>query len=1001
MKLHLAELSRRGVFKTLAAYAVTAWVLTEVISVIGEGFLLPPWTVAAATTVLVLGAFPVILLSWRYDVTLEGIKRDTRSLPADVEKSARVISGLIVVVLLAITAALWTNYYRAQSASEADDLFLAQQGAPEIGADGQVRSIAVLPFDDYSPDGGRGLLADGITEAILHVLAQDRNLVVTSRKSSFMFRDKDVSASEIGRILNVQTLLEGSIQIINDQLRVTSQLIRTSDQAHIWSNVYEAPLDDLFKLNEEIATEVRQLILPESQADSPLHGQAHPPAIEAFQLLLEARELIGGLESTERAIRLISVIIELWPDYADAHAWLAMAYNEKSEALQDTHSVSFSETTRLRKEALRVAEIAVDLDPANHLAILFIGRATTGITVQRYHEAISTVMDLAPNDSQVLNWLAGLTFYVGDFEKAEGLLARARAVDPVSNDILISYLFSICGDAPAIPIVEAQVQDYPTSRIRALLMQSLAQFCDRQIAESVRTHIFRSRIDDDPISAFNTLMFLAALGHEEALSFVDNALRLLPADFNGEFNELFHPEYFTGILPEYLDTYSRYMNSDLAGRSVMTYVRTLIMAGDYSNAEKRLDNTKSWWDTFYASEGGRFWQSQTLAIYAYKAWFLAQRGDAGESLAIAEELLQDLESKGIDQWTGSRGRLDDLPLMILLLNGRQQEAVEWLLEAERDQWLFFQVVKTSPVYAELREKPEVAEALARMTANRKGILDELINEDLPEVKDPYLLIETIESLARPTHFDLAQMAQHFDDDTAAAMQHYAMALERDPRNPEIIRQLADLALDHGLVDKAVQLGEHAVRVRPQNSSPHYFLAYYYACAQRWDDAIASAGKAVQLSPEIPFTHRMLGMTLILNGEAQAAMEVMQQIPEENSRNMGLTIAHCALGEKEPSDAIFAQWMAFGGEQTPLHLAYSLAYCDKPDLAFEWLYKAALRPSLVSNAAVHPFLTKLHGDPRWLPFLESIGKSPQQLVGIDLEFELPDQSALVNRSPTDQ
>ena len=87
MKLHLAELRRRGVFKTLAGYAVVSWVLIEVTSVIAPAFLLPDWVVAALTTLLVLGALPVLLLSWRYEFTLEGIKRDTRTVSDELERS--------------------------------------------------------------------------------------------------------------------------------------------------------------------------------------------------------------------------------------------------------------------------------------------------------------------------------------------------------------------------------------------------------------------------------------------------------------------------------------------------------------------------------------------------------------------------------------------------------------------------------------------------------------------------------------------------------------------------------------------------------------------------------------------------------------------------------------------------------------------------------------------------------------------------------------------------
>lgn len=988
MKLHLAELSRRGVFKTLVAYAVAAWVLTEVTSVIGPAFLLPDWTVAAVTTVVVLGAFPVLLLSWRYDFTLEGIERDTRRLSKPAERSAKTISALIVILLLSATAMLWMNYFRAQTTNEANSLLLAQQGAPKIGADGQIRSIAVLPFDDYSPGGGRGLLADGIAEAVLHVLAQNKELVVTSRKSSFMFRDKDVSAAEIGRILNVQVLLEGSIQIVNDQLRVTSQLIRTSDQAHIWSNVYEAPLDDLFRVNDEIAIEVRDLILPQRMSPPGPAGHAHPPSVEAWQLLLEARELIGDLESTERAIRLINVVIELWPDYAAAHAWLAMALNNKARALRSSHTASYTEVKLVREESIEKAEFALELDPDNHLALLIKGRESAKDGARGYHEAIETVLELAPNDPSVLHWLAGLANFTGDFGSGAALLARARAVDPGDYDVLDSYLHSICGAQPLIPIVETQLQDYPASRVRTLNLRSLALICDRQPAESISTTIKLARIDDKPDSSFRALIQLAVLGHEEALALVAGAHRLMPREFNGTVDGVFTPAYFTQILSESLETYNGHMNSEFASRegTRIMYAIALMMAGDYANAEKNIDAVKYLLDSFYASVGERFWQVNTISIYAFKAWFLAQRGETDQARAIAEELLQDLDEKNVAHWSGSRGRLDDLPLMILLLNDRRQQAVDWLLDAERDRWLLFQAVLTSPVYAEFREITEVAQSLARMADWRAGVLDVLMAAGLPEVQEPSLLLDMMQPLVTHTHHERAQIALHFHDDPAGALLHYERALAQEPDNLAIINQVAALAQEFGLVDEAVLLYERAVSLSPADASAHYFLAFAYACAQRPDDAIASARKAVELSPESPVAQRLVGMTLILKGEPLAAMEVMQQIQDESNRSMGLVLAHCALEQKTEADALLAQWIGFGGAGNPFHLAYSLAYCGESDLAFDWLDNAATVGPQVTSAAVHPFLSRLYDDPRWPPFLEGIGKSPDRLAGI--EFNVP-------------
>ena len=327
-------------------------------------------------------------------------------------------------------------------------------------------------------------------------------------------------------------------------------------------------------------------------------------------------------------------------------------------------------------------------------------------------------------------------------------------------------------------------------------------------------------------------------------------------------------------------------------------------------------------------------------------------------------------------------------MMILLLNDRQQQAVDWLLDAEHDQWLFFQPVLTSPVYAEFRTNPQVTEALSRMVNWRAGLLDELLASGLPEVEDPSLLLELIESLVTPTHHERALVALHFDDDPAEALQYYEQALSKDSGNAVIIRQMADLVLNYGLVDESIRLNERAVSLAPLHSETHYQLGFSYACAHRWNDAISSLRRSLELNPGDSPTQRMLGMVLILNGEPRAAMDLIQQIENDFQRIMGLVLAHFALGEEDESDVLMAELIEVAQGRAPFQIAYLFAFRDDPDLAFDWLQKAVTMGRLRPDAAVYPMLDKLHDDPRWLPFLESIGKSPQQLAEIEFNLKLP-------------
>ena len=205
----------------------------------------------------------------------------------------------------------------------------------------------------------------------------------------------------------------------------------------------------------------------------------------------------------------------------------------------------------------------------------------------------------------------------------------------------------------------------------------------------------------------------------------------------------------------------------------------------------------------------------------------------------------------------------------------------------------------------------------------------------------------------------------------------------------VLDQMADLTMEYGFIDESVLLRERAVSLSPKDASAQLILSWSYACAQRWDAAITGFRKVLELEPENNSAQRILGLLLIIRGEPEAAIKIIQDIDSEWHQKIGLAAVYHALGQWEESDAVFAQWLELDARTAPLHVAYTAAFRSDIDLAFEWLYKAATIGPLVSQAAVHPFLHPLHDDPRWIPFLESIGKSPEQLESIDFKLILPE------------
>lgn len=996
MKLQFAEISRRGVFKTLVAYVVTSWVLVEVVSVIAPAFLLPNWTVAVVATFAVLGAFPVLWFSWHYEFSSEGIRRDSTRVSDEIDRFVKRVSSIFLALLVAATAALWTNYFNAHNSNELDAIRQAQQGAPQIGEDGIIRSIAVLPFEDYSAGSGRRPLADGIPEAILHVLAQNKELLVTARTSSFFFRGKDVTASEIGRILNVQALLEGSVQVSGDRLRVTSQLVRTADQGHIWSNVYEASIDDLFEVQDTIAANVRDLVMAKTGLSAEAARKTAHPNLEAYELLIEARGLLDDYsrDSAERSIALLRLAIEISPDYADAHAWLTMALTRKAEILLEQHTDSWDEVNGLYAEIDSITLKTLELDPDNAIAILQKGQISQSMGGQGYEEAAQKALAVAPNDPDILSWVALLEYQQLNHSDSRALLRRASQVDPGNFTILEQYVSDFCGREDLAPFVAKRLSSYSTSAATALRLKGHASRCDGQYADFITALTRLIRIDTEPASALLTLQSLANLGDERALELLDEAHKLVPGAISTYPIFTGVPDlsiYFQEITEERIKTFRWHSNNDANPYFFMTaYGLLQIQAKDFSGADKSLDFAQKLWDGYYAYRNERVMSMDTFPIYALRAWVSTQLGDTQGVKTVANELLEVLQQRGLDQWSESRDQLHHIPLLVLLLNGERERALQWLRDAEDDRWLGFQAVLTSPLYDEFREIDEVEQILARLVTWRTGELTDLRASALPELIDPSLLLAKIESINPPSQRHRANIAFGVERDYQAAARYFENALAKEDLDSALLADVLHFAYTLGEFEKATSLAEFAVARKPDEYFTHYHLGFSHFWAERWAPAIESFQVAQDLQPDSTFLYRWIGLAKIMLGDAAGGMQAMQQLPDGWTRLVGLAIANHALGKSAESDAALAELVekyAIGGA---FNIAYVLAYRGEEDSAFEWLQKAIDNNNRgLISIAYQPLFKNMRGDPRWSTMLRGLGIAPEQVAGIEFSAKPSD------------
>ena len=228
-----------------------------------------------------------------------------------------------------------------------------------------------------------------------------------------------------------------------------------------------------------------------------------------------------------------------------------------------------------------------------------------------------------------------------------------------------------------------------------------------------------------------------------------------------------------------------------------------------------------------------------------------------------------------------------------------------------------------------------------------------------------------------------------DNDLVAAAQHIRHALSLEPNNPVVLGYSALFLRTLGRLDEAIAIGEYRVAHDPLDLISHNNLGWRYYYAGRPDDAIATARVMSMLSPRSVW-HTLLGLALLSKGENEAALKAIQQEPNEFLRLSRLVMAYDALGQVVESDAVLTELIGKYEQHRPYVIAAVLAYRGEADRAFAWLDKAVAYgdPDLSSIAMGHMF-SNLYEDPRWLPFLESIGSSPAQLAAIEFEVKLPE------------
>jgi TolB-like protein/Flp pilus assembly protein TadD len=248
---------------------------------------------------------------------------------------------------------------------------------------------------------------------------------------------------------------------------------------------------------------------------------------------------------------------------------------------------------------------------------------------------------------------------------------------------------------------------------------------------------------------------------------------------------------------------------------------------------------------------------------------------------------------------------------------------------------------------------------------------------------------TIDPNFAEAHASLGWKAMVYDGDLAAAARHLEHALSLDPANLVVLGNSSSLLGALGRLDEQIAIQEYSVAHDPLNPIYQNNLSVSYQRAERPDDVIATVGTLLMLSPDRPGAHHRLGLALLQKGENEAALKAIQQEPSEDDRLEGLAMAYYALGRMAESDATLAEMIEKYEQKWPYYIAKVLAYRGEVDRTFKWLDKALQYKSSPNLIVNNHWFANIQDDPRWLPFLESVGRSPEQLAAIEFNVSLPE------------
>ena len=418
------ELKRRKVFRVLASYAVVVFVIMQLVEILFPIFNFPQWTQQFIVILLLLG-FPVAaIFSWIFDKTPDGfIKTGKIKSPKTTVKNTTpfYLQKRNIVLLVGVIGGIVLGRFGQNILPQSEQI--------------NDKSIAVLPFENLSKNGEDEYFADGMTEDILTELSKIKDLLVISRTTIMKYKGTQKTIKEIGKELGVANILEGSIRLSGNRVRITGQLINASNDQHLWAEKYDRDIEDIFSVQDEVANAIANALRIElSDEEARMISKTQTESIEAYDYYIKGRTLsyFYEVQKNIEAIEFYKKAIEIDPQYSLPYAGISrVRMSQFTFQFMDQDFSAFA-----LKEAEEFAKKAVMLGPneaETNFALGFFYNATQqfDLAFTSFNKAII----LNPSHAHAHDEIGDVYLYsYGDFDRAiswyDKALQRDRELVP-------------------------------------------------------------------------------------------------------------------------------------------------------------------------------------------------------------------------------------------------------------------------------------------------------------------------------------------------------------------------------------------------------------------------------------------------------------------------------------------------------------------------------------------------------------------------------------------